>query len=107
MKTYYVYVNVNQGDDGCGYTIGCGKIMFTIDAEDDDEFDVKIKKMIKENYTGEFMIEKMLIWTEKPAVVNVKLIYQDIKTENTEIEQKIKNDLDKEEFERLKKKFGE
>ena len=105
MKTYYVYATIATGCT-CDFKVTCGKHFFTVEAENDYDFDIKICEIINEKYTGEFKLNKMLVWTQIPANINLNLLYDElddtIRLNNIEKQKK----RDEEEFRRLKKKLG-
>jgi hypothetical protein len=105
MKTYKAYLNQGQG---CDYTIGCGLRVIDIIANSMDEAKQKLAQTIAEDYSyDEGRLEKAeLFEVEQVFVMDVKAIYQKVTDDRNAKKQREKDEKEKQEFERLKSKFG-
>lgn len=95
---------LKQPGEGCNYTIGCGQTVITIDASDMEDALEKISKEIKEYYnTRETRLAICEIYEVNQVFeCDVNKIYKVITEEERIKKQKLKDDLERKEFERLR-----
>ena len=106
---YYAYLR--QNGEGCGYMIGCGETLIEFEAENDDEARIKLSEIITGNddeggYTDEQELSSAIILKDK-IDFDLGSVYDGFKSSKEEEGKKMQHLKDKEEFEILKKKFGE
>lgn len=101
--TYYAYLK--QKGDGCDYTIGCGNTLIDFEADSDNEAKEKLKQIISQQYTGDSELEKAIIFRDK-IDFNVDKVYDNLKKLAENERNRMMYLKDKEEYDRLKKKFG-
>jgi len=107
MKRYAVFIT-GEGE-GCDYTIGCNKTFTVVEAESEDH----ARDMVLQNYgqlnpTNQYdiCIDKIEVfeftnsWVFSDLAEKAKKVYKDSL-------RKQKEDKERQEFERLKKKYGE
>lgn len=98
---------LNQGANGCDYTIGCGETVIDIEADSMHEAKIKLVEEIRENYSHE---ERQLESAEIFEISNIDSIDVNELYEMIYIEKKMLSDKEMRarEFEQytiLKKKF--
>jgi hypothetical protein len=106
MKTYKVYLK--QLGEGCDYTIGCGKTIETIEAENIKDAIIRLKEIIADNYNhDESRLEKVEIY-ETSTIENfdIKSFYDDLNKMEELANISKKQEFERLEYERLKAKFG-
>lgn len=74
---YYVYVEISENCK-CNNKIKCGKEMLNIEADNDDEFDIKLYNTVKDYYNNKIKFNNMIVWKVKPATINLELMYKNI-----------------------------
>jgi 2,3-bisphosphoglycerate-independent phosphoglycerate mutase len=98
---------LKQDGEGCDYTIGCGQIVIDVEASNIEDAKLQLYKEIEENYTGESELELCELYEIKQVVVcNLKEWYKRIEDADYAIKQQEIEAIEREEFERLKAKFG-
>lgn len=106
MKKFVVFIK--QKGEGCDYTIGCARNLLTIKANDIEEAEGKLSDIIKEEYRGETELSSCVIYeVANESKVDLKQIYSDIKKEKELSKQKRQEEKERQEYERLVKKFGD
>jgi hypothetical protein len=101
---YYAYLK--QSGEGCDYTIGCAQTLITIEASNDDEAREKLSEEISENYYDERELSEVQLFKE-PIEFDLNKTYDKMKSSKEESNNKMQHLKDREEYERLRKKFGE
>lgn len=106
MKIYKAYLN--QNNEGCDYTIGCGKTVIDIKASSMEEAKKKLaEKIVEENSDDETLLQSAEIYEiEQVFRMDVISIYQEAKRLRDEERDRETSEKEKKEFERLKAKFG-
>jgi len=106
MKTYKAHLC--QAGEGCDYTIGCGHALIWLKASNLGEAIIELSKEIKERYSSlESKIETAVIFEVTNEVeINVKDYYDQLQKERDEDDRLYREKREREEFERLKQKFG-
>lgn len=106
MKKYKAHLD--QGAEGCDYTIGCGHALIWLNASNMEEAKIELSKEIKERYSSlESKIESAIIFEVTEEVeINVKDYYDQLQRERNEYDRLQREKKEQEEFERLKQKFG-
>ena len=93
---------LKQKGSGCDYTIDCGKTMILLKASNMQEAKEQLKYIIEESYVGEFELEYCTILEiANIESLDLKSIYDELKNKKL----KDKEDLERQEYERLKNKF--
>lgn len=102
---FYAYIHQ---PGGCDYTIGCGNLLIELDGNNREEALADLKQKIRENYTGDRSLEyvKILEVSGKVFIPVIEDIYDEIEQERYNFEKKEKELKERQEFERLKAKFG-
>lgn len=105
MKTYKAYLD--QGG-GCDYTIACGFKLIDIIANSMEEAKQELAKIIVEQYShDENKLDKAeLFEVDQAFTMGMKAIYEKMRYDKNVENERINNDKEKAEFERLKFKFG-
>ncbi|HMT02306.1 MAG TPA: hypothetical protein PKD00_03200 [Burkholderiales bacterium] len=106
MKTYKAYLQ--QDGIGCDYTIGCSQTVIDIKANSMEEARLKLELEIQENYSHYDMRLKNAELYDVVQVISLNMnhIYtQYDKAKNKEI-QLLKEEKEREEYERLKAKYN-
>ena len=106
MATYKAHLN--QGAQGCDYSIGCGEKVIELSAT---TFEVAVQELIekiKEEYSHEErQIESAKLFeVETIGILDIKSIYAKIESDRVIESQILKEAKERGEFERLKAKFG-
>ena len=106
MKTYIAYLK--QDGEGCDYTIGCGRTVIDIEAANMEEATNKLVEKIKEEYSYEEGRLKSAVLYEvlQLHMLDTKELYKRIDNSQYERESAEKEEKERQEFERLKAKFG-
>lgn len=91
---------------GCDHTIGCGHIIVDLEATTFEEAEKELTELILENHQDEFALEAATLFEVKETYeVPVRQIYEEEQQRRTH-QEKLFNELqEREEYERLKKKF--
>lgn len=107
MRQYKAYIH--QEGEGCDYTIGCAQTVIDIHANSIEKAKQMLSQEIRDNYSHEERRLKAAELYEIEQIISIDLadIYTQIDNEEYEKEQKIKEEQERKEFERLKSKFGE
>jgi len=100
---YYAYLR--QQGEGCDYTIGCAQTLKIFDADSDVDAQVKLSDIIKDEYTGETKLEKVILLTQ-PIEFDLKKVYDELENEKKLKKDKYQHIKDLEDFERLRNKLG-
>ena len=104
MRRFIAYFK--QEGQGCDHTIGCGNCTHEFEAETLAHALKKLKKEIRENYVGESRLEYCKLFEiEHSHIIDVDEIYADLRKEEMEANDKIYQEHERREYERLKKKF--
>lgn len=102
--SFYAYL---QQNGGCDYTIGCGNLLITLKAQSLPEAAIELNQRIKDDgYIGEQQLSKILLIEGNSVNIDVHSIYDKIEKERQDEVTKKKEEHEKQEFERLRKKFG-
>lgn len=106
MKTYIAYLK--QAGEGCDYTIGCGRTVIDISANSMDEAQQKLVEIIADNYShDETMLKTAVIYEVLQLnMVDIKVLYQKIINDRNSEIKRIEEEKERQEFERLKSKYG-
>lgn len=106
MKKYKAYIH--QQGEGCDYTIGCAQTVIDIEANSMDEAKQKLFEEIEESYSHEEQrLESAELYEiEQVFVADMDDIYKRIDNAKYAKEQERKEAKERQEFERLKSKFG-
>lgn len=106
MKKFVAYLHQ---EGGCDYTIGCGNTMINLEAEDMNSAELELESIIKSDYNSrESTLSSATIYEvtdERP--VKVRLVYDRIREEENSEKRKKLEDSERQEYERLVKKFGD
>jgi len=98
---------LEQNCDGCDYTIGCGRVIIDIEADNIDDATKKLKEIILKDYRGDNSLQYVEIYEVNKTVV---LPIFDYYIENAKIEEEKKKlyteELEKIQYQRLKAKYG-
>jgi hypothetical protein len=93
-------------EEGCDYTIGCGIAIIELKSKTMEDAIQELRSLIKESYSGERQLEKAIIYAVDYEIkLNLDLIYLQLVDDNKMIEQQKLEIKEKEELERLKKKY--
>jgi len=102
------YAHLDQGGEGCDYTIGCGHALRKLKADSLDAARAEVEALISEDYSSE-MTEVAHVKILEVATVlelDVAAHYQPLKEKRQVAEEARRLKSEREEFERLKQKFG-
>jgi len=102
------YAHLDQGGEGCDYTIGCGHKLQKLKATSLDAARTEVEALIDEDYSSE-MTEVAHVKILEVATVlelDVAARYQAIKEKRLAAEEARRLKSEREEFYRLKQKFG-
>jgi hypothetical protein len=102
------FVHLDQGGEGCDYTIGCGHSLQRLKAGSIDAARAEVEALIAEDYSSE-MTEVAHVKILEVATVlelDVAAHYQALKEQQRVAEAARRLKSEREEFERLKQKFG-
>ena len=107
MKNYKVYLK--QAGEGCDYTIGCGQIVITIEAENIKDATIQLKEIIADEYNSmETKLEKVEIYEiSQVGKFDINHFYEQLERMEELANNSSKEEAEKLEYERLKAKFGE
>ena len=107
MKNYKVYLK--QAGEGCDYTIGCGQIVITIEAESMKDATIQLKEIIADEYNDdETKLEKVKLYEiSKVGKFDIGHFYEELERMEELANNSLKEEEDKREHERLMAKFGE
>ena len=101
------FIAVLHQSGGCDYTIECGTKVVTLSATDMNGAKQELSEMIEEEYTGDSKLSTATIYEISDNLsVDLRSIYSDIKRKNDDARTSKANDFEKNEYERLHKKFG-
>lgn len=105
MSSFIAYLNQ---DGGCDYTIGCGKLLITIEADSLELAKIKLYEIIEKEYNfSEFYLSSAEIFeVSSSEKINVKQIYKELNEKEKARIERMALEKDLAEFERLKKKFN-
>lgn len=116
MKHLKLYESINTGSKfiakifqsgGCDYTIECGTKVIKLESTDIDDAIEEISSIISEEYTGDFKLSKATLYEIKSEQeINLKDIYDGVKKRKDDKTNAEKERKDREDFERLSKKYG-
>ena len=97
-----------QQDGGCDYTIGCGKLVIDIEANSLEDAKIKLFSIIFNEYNHDEnrLANVELFELASTTVVDIKNLYKKLDEDKKEQVENLILMREKEEFERLKKKFG-
>jgi hypothetical protein len=102
---YVAYLK--QDGEGCDYTIGCGLEMVKLKSDNLESAESELIDMIRESYTGDTSLESAKIYeVSNEKSVDLRSVYKKISDEKESIKRKKLEDSEKNEYERLVKKFG-
>ena len=102
------FIAVLEQSGGCDYTIACGVKVIELESENLSDAQNELTSKIEENYTGDYKLSEAKIYEVKGEhSVNVREIYGAITTKRQLASKERANKHDREEFERLSKKFKE
>lgn len=106
MKTYKAYIK--ERSEGCDYTIGCARTVLTIQAESIAEAKEKFSEQVRENYSHRERRLKSAELFEVGESISVDMdeLYKRIDDAAYNEQQQEKEKAEREEYERLKAKFG-
>jgi len=106
MKIYKAYLR--QSGEGCDYTIGCGRTVIHLNADSMEDAKQKLAETIKENYDySEGRLQSAELYEIGQVFqMDVQSLYQETADARAAEKQAEKDKKEKEEFERLKVKFG-
>lgn len=105
------YAHLDQGGEGCDYTIGCGHELRKLKTTGTmDEAEAELRALIVGEYTSETRTlahAKILAVAETREVDmnDMKSIYKEVERKNAEAEIVRQEKSEREQFEALKKKF--
>ncbi len=110
---------LDQGEGGCDYTIHCGRDWEFFEAQDDNAALAELRRIMFIDpdeqgpedgdgpYTGEKKLEGVtLVCVSSMAEVNINDWYRQWDAEQARTAQTEKDDADRQQYERLKAKFG-
>jgi len=103
------FVHLDQGGEGCDYTIGCGHSLQRLKAGNIDAARAEVEALIAEDYSSE-MTEVAHVKILEVATVldlDVRAHYQSLKEKKDAADAKSQTERERIEFERLKQKFGD
>jgi hypothetical protein len=102
------FIAVLEQDHGCDYTIACGVKVIDLESENLSDAHNELTSKIEEEYTGDSKLSRATIYEVKGEhSINLKEIYNNITTKKQLASKERANKHDREEFERLSKKFKE
>lgn len=99
---------IKQDGEGCDYTIGCGLNLLQLKSTNMDDAIQEMKDIIKEEYNHyESKLGFCTVYeVSETHKLNVKGYYNQLESEKFELKKKLQEEKERQEFERLKKKFG-
>lgn len=96
-----------QVGEGCDYTIGCGQLVIDIDANSLEDANVKLQKIIKEEYRFEQSLKSCELYeVHDTHIIDVDVIYKQLEIDEMNRQQSIDDALERAEYERLRYKFN-
>lgn len=107
-----------QEGEGCDYTIGCGQILWKLKAQSYEEAIEELKSTVigkwlpefceyEEGYWEDFKLESVTLYeVNKKEEVPINKWYSDALMKIKQEKNKVNEEYEKIEFERLKAKFG-
>jgi hypothetical protein len=104
MPNYLVYF---EQEHGCDYTIGCGKSLDPINAQDMASAIARVKDVLREwhNELLESLDRITVFEITAEACIEAGTFREEIMEERREAKQKEDEEIERQEFIRLKKKF--
>jgi hypothetical protein len=93
-------------EGGCDYTIGCGNLLIQLSGETLPQAIEDLKEKIKENYTGDRRLSSVTIIKGESVNVDVDSIYEKIESDKRKQTEAETEASERQQYERLKKKFG-
>jgi len=106
MKIFYAFLE--EAGEGCDYTIGCGKKLIEIKAIGLGEAKLQLEMLIGTEYNqSESSLESALLFECEPIKIDVDEVYKKFYEIEQEEKRKKQEESDKNELERLKKKYDE
>lgn len=91
---------------GCDYTIGCGNLLVKLEADTIESAKKELIDTIKESYTGDYALEEVTFISGETIPFDVSSVYEELESEKEEQKRVNDEQHEREEFERLKKKYG-
>ena len=106
MKKYKAYLK--QDGEGCDYTIGCGQTLIDIEAENIKDAKIQLKEIIADEYNNdECRLETVEIYEISWFIdFDIQHFYEQLEKMQELANNKLKDESDILEYERLKIKFG-
>jgi hypothetical protein len=102
---YYAYF---EQENGCDYTIACGKVLKKLKATNLSEAQEETVKIIKENYQPGYEMEiskATIIESITTLNLSIEALYDDMKTEKQKEKEEETKAKELADLERLKKKY--
>lgn len=100
------YAHLVQKGEGCDYTIGCANTLIEIDAISDEEAIKKLSEEIKESFTYDRELSSVKLFKEE-IPFDLESVYSEFNSYKDSENKRLRHLKDREEYERLKSKFGE
>lgn len=104
-KTYIAYL---EQDGGCDYTIGCGKLVIDLAADNMEEAIEIIKEIIESDYNyPEAKLSSCKIFEVLDiSEINVDILYGELQEKKNQKRLKEKEEKERIKYEELRKKYG-
>ena len=106
MKKYKAHLC--QHGEGCDYTIGCGHAVIDLKAQNIEDAKIELADRIRDSYSSmETSLESAVIFEISDEFeLNVTEYYKELERKRREEERAYREQKEREEFERLKQKYG-
>jgi hypothetical protein len=105
--TWLKFIAVLHQSGGCDYTIECGTKVIELDSGNIDSATDEINSIIEDEYTGEMSLSEVTLYEIKGKHdINLKDIYNNIKSKRKSASDLGNDKKERSEFERLSKKFN-
>lgn len=100
MSKYYLWMKQTGG--GCDYTIGCGEVLVSLNADPDNREELKKEILKTFDYYGEDLQDAKVV----SLVSDAMLLYREREEEWDVEREKVDREIKMAELERLKKELG-
>lgn len=100
MSKYYLWMK--QTGEGCDYMIGCGQVLVSLDADSDNQEEMKREILETFSYYGSDMQDAKVV----SFVLDAMPIYRKRKEEWKKVQEQSDREAKLAELERLKKELG-
>jgi hypothetical protein len=98
---------LKQSGEGCDYTIGCAQKVINIEATNMEEAKQKLAKKLPDYGVSERPIETAEIYEVNTVFAfDTNAFYDEIENKDKLEAQRIQDEVERREYERLKRKFG-